>query len=221
MRTRLTDKTVAKLAAPARGNRVTYDGTVAGFGVRITAAGARSFVLNYRRKADGRERRYTIGAFPNWSTTAAREEARRLRRKIDAGADPVGELREQRAAPTVSDLADRFLAEHVPRKRPATQRDYRHQLAGDVLPVLGRTKVAAVTPGDIEALHRAISVRAPTHANRVLALVSKMFSLAMRWGYCDKNPVLGIERNPSTSATAISPRPSLAGSRPSWPNVPM
>ncbi len=195
MRTRLTDKSVAKLAPPARGNRIAYDGTVAGFGVRVTAGGARSFVLNYRRKADGRERRYTIGAFPNWSTTAAREEARRLRRKIDAGADPVGDLREQRSAPAVSDLADRFLLEHVPRKRPATQRDYRQQLAVDVLPVLGRTKVAAVTPGDIEALHRAISVRAPTRANRVLALVSKMFSLAMRWGYCDKNPVLGIERN--------------------------
>jgi integrase len=195
MRTRLTDKSVAKLAAPARGNRVTYDGTVAGFGARVTAGGARSFVLNYRRKADGRERRYTIGAFPNWSCTAAREEARRLRRKIDAGADPVGELREQRAAPTVSDLADRFLAEHVSRKRAATQRDYRQQLTVDILPVLGRTKAAAVTLADIDALHRTISARAPIHANRVLALLSKMFSLAMRWGYCDKNPVLGIERN--------------------------
>ena len=196
MRTRLTDKTVAQLATPKRGNRVAYDGTVAGFGARVTAGGARAFVLNYRRKADGRERRYTIGAFPNWSTTAAREEARRLRRQIDTGADPVGELREQRAAPTVSDLADRFLAEHVPRKRPATQRDYRQQLSVDILPVLGRTKVAAVTLADIDALHRTISARAPVHANRVLALLSKLFSLAMRWGYRADNPVRGIERNP-------------------------
>jgi integrase len=192
---RLTDKIIAKLAVPARGNRISYDGTVAGFGVRITAGGARAFVLNYRRKADGRERRLTIGAFPNWSTTTAREEARRLRRQIDAGADPVGEIREQRAAPTMADLADRFLAEHVPRKRPATQRDYCQQLTVDVLPELGRLKVAAVTPSDVEALHRTISARAPTHANRVLALLSKMFSLAMRWGYRADNPVLGIERN--------------------------
>jgi integrase len=192
---RLTDKIIAKLAVPARGNRISYDGTVAGFGVRITAGGARAFVLNYRRKADARERRLTIGAFPNWSTTTAREEARRLRRQIDAGADPVGELREQRAAPTMADLADRFLAEHVPRKRPSTQRDYRQQLTVDVLPELGRLKVAAVTPSDVEALHRTISARASTHANRVLALLSKMFSLAMRWGYRADNPVLGIERN--------------------------
>jgi integrase len=193
---RLTDKTIAKLARPARGNRVTYDGTVAGFGIRVTAGGARAFVLNYRRKPDGRERRLTIGAFPNWSTTAARQEARRIRRSIDAGADPVGELRELRAAPTMSDLADRFLLEHVPRKRPATQRDYRQQLTVDVLPALGQAKVAAVTLADIELLHQEISARAPTHANRVLALLSKIFSLAMRWGYRSDNPARGVERNP-------------------------
>jgi integrase len=195
MRTRLTDKIIAKLATPASGNRISYDGTVAGFGIRITAGGARAFILNYRRKVDGRERRYTIGTFPNWSTTAAREEAKRLRRQIDVGADPVGELRARRAEPTMVDLADRFLAEHVPRKRAATQRDYRQQLSVDILPVLGRLKVPSVTVADIDALHRTITARAPIHANRVIALLSKMFALAMRWGWCSDNPVKGIERN--------------------------
>jgi integrase len=195
MRTRLTDKIIAKLATPASGNRISYDGTVAGFGIRITACGARAFILNYRRKVDGRERRYTIGTFPNWSTTAAREEAKRLRRQIDVGADPVGELRARRAEPTMVDLADRFLAEHVPRKRAATQRDYRQQLSVDILPVLGRMKVPSVTVADIDALHRTITARAPIHANRVIALLSKMFALAMRWGWCSDNPVKGIERN--------------------------
>jgi integrase len=195
MRTRLTDKIIAKLATPASGNRISYDGTVAGFGIRITAGGARAFILNYRRKVDGRERRYTIGTFPNWSTTAAREEAKRLRRQIDVGADPVGELRARRAEPTMVDLADRFLAEHVPRKRAATQRDYRQQLSVDILPVLGRMKVPSVTVADIDALHRTITARAPIHANRVIALLSKMFALAMRWGWCSDNPVKGIERN--------------------------
>jgi hypothetical protein len=195
MRTRLTDKTIAKLAPPARGNQVTYDGTVAGFGARVTAAGARAFVLNYRRKADGRERRYTIGAFPNWSTTAAREEAKRLKRAIDGGADPVGEIQESRAAATVADLADRFLREYVPRKKPATQRDYIQQIATDIRPALGRMKVATVAFADIDALHRTISARAPTHANRVIALLSRMFSLAIKWDWRTDNPCRGIERN--------------------------
>ena len=63
------------------------------------------FVVNYRRKGDGLERRYTIGAFPDWSVTAAREEAKRIKREIDGGADPVGKDKADRAAPTVADFA--------------------------------------------------------------------------------------------------------------------
>src|SRR5262245_9290487 len=117
MSQKLTDAIVRRLAAPKAGNRIYYDETVKGFGCRVTAAGARAFVVNYRRKLDGVERRYTIGAFPDWNTTAAREEAKRLKRLIDGGADPVGEHREQREAPTINDLCDRFEQEHLPRKR--------------------------------------------------------------------------------------------------------
>src|SRR5262249_26780702 len=88
---KLTDNLLRRLPPPARGNKVTYDDAVKGFGCRVTAAGGRAFILNYRRKLDGRERRYTIGSFPDWGTTAARVEAKRLKRAIDGGADPVGE----------------------------------------------------------------------------------------------------------------------------------
>ena len=52
-----------RLPAPERGNRVTYDRAVPGFGLRVTAAGARAFVLRYRRRSDGRQRVFTIGGF--------------------------------------------------------------------------------------------------------------------------------------------------------------
>jgi len=51
----LTDAVVKRLPAPAKGYRVHYDDTP-GFGCRVTAAGARSFVLNYVTRAAGRER---------------------------------------------------------------------------------------------------------------------------------------------------------------------
>src|SRR5262249_51416497 len=100
---KLTDKLVRSLERPAAGNRITYDTEIKGFGVRITAAGAIAFVINYRRRSDGLERRCTIGGWPAWSVAIAREEAKRLRRDIDVGADPVGEIRDQRDAPTVND----------------------------------------------------------------------------------------------------------------------
>jgi integrase len=192
---RLTDVAIKRLPAPPRGNKVTYDNAVSGFGIRITAGDARAFVLNYRRKIDGRERRITIGGYPDWGTTAAREEAKRLKRLIDGGADPVGEQEENRAAATVSDLCARFERDYVPRKRPSTQRVYRQQIAADILPALGRMKVAAVSPADTDGFHHRLSARAPTHANRTLAVLSKMFSLAIRWGWRNDNPCRGIERN--------------------------
>ena len=192
----LTDRNIPQLPAPARGNKLTYDTETRGFAVRVTAGGGRAFILNYRRKVDGRERRFTIGAFPDWKTTAARDYAKKLKRQIDGGADPVGELQEARGAATVRDLAERFLADYVPRRRVSTQRDYIRQIAKNILPDLGNLKVDAVTFADVDRLHRVMSKRAPTQANRTIAVLSRMFTLAKRLGMrTGDNPVKGIERN--------------------------
>jgi integrase len=192
---KLTDNLLRQLPSPARGNKITYDEVVKGFGVRTTAAHGQAFILNYRRKADGRERRYTIGSFPDWGTTAAREEAKRLKRAIDGGADPVGEQEENRAAATVADLCARFERDYLPRNRPSTQRVYRQQIRTDILPAFGRAKVAAVSHADIDGFHHRLSARAPTHANRTVAVLSRMFNLAIRWGWRADNPCRGVERN--------------------------
>lgn len=192
---RLTDTMVKRLPAPERGNKLHYDAEVKGFAVRVTAAGSRAFVLNYRRKTDGRERRLTIGAFPDWPTAAAREEAKRLKRAIDAGDDPVGDQQANRDAPTVAELVERFVAEQLPRRRPSTARDYLRRLNADILPALGGLKVHAVAFADIEAMQRRISARgSPIAANRICALASKLFSVAIKLGWRPDNPVRGIER---------------------------
>ena len=72
-----TDRAVKALQAPERGNRTAWDSELRGFGVRTTAAGAKSFVLNYR--SGGRERRLTIGSYPDWPLAKAREQARALK----------------------------------------------------------------------------------------------------------------------------------------------
>jgi integrase len=193
---KLTDKSVKALPAPPKSNRVFYDTDVKGFGCRVTATGARAFVLNYRRKADGLERRWTIGGFPDWTTGAAREEAKRLKRLIDGGADPVGEQQEARGAPTVSDLCDRFLAEFSSTLRPSTAGDYAALVRMHIKPALGRQKVAAVRYAEIAALHRRMSGQGTGHqANRAVALLSRMFNLAIRWQWRTDNPARGIERN--------------------------
>ena len=192
---RLTDALVKRLPAPPKGNRITYDPALPGFGVRVTAAAHRAFVLTYWNRA-GRQRRYTIGSFPDWSVTGAREEARRLKRIIDQGDDPLAEIVAERAAPIVNDLIQRFLEEHVSRKRPRTQYDYRNMIERHLRPALGRMKVAEVAWGDVDVLHRRITKTGrTTQANRVVTMAAKMFALAVRWKMRADNPAKGIERN--------------------------
>jgi integrase len=193
--TRLTDAAVRRLAFPPRGNRITYDADVKGFGIRVTAAGARAFVLTYRTHA-GRQRRYTIGSFPDWQTTAAREEARRLKRAIDGGGDPLADLTAARGAPTVADLIARFETEHLPRRREQTAAHYRRLVGSYIAPALRHLKVADVRFEDADRLHHKITKDGkPYAANRCMAVGSKMFALAIRWGWRKDNPFRGIERN--------------------------
>src|SRR5215471_21735077 len=88
-RQRLTDAIVRRLPTPEQGKHITPDSEVAGFGVRITANGARRYVLRYTTRA-GRERTYTTGDATVWRTTQARDKAKELRREIADGGDPLG-----------------------------------------------------------------------------------------------------------------------------------
>src|SRR3979411_1159347 len=89
----LSEETIKGLRTPAKGNSITYfaGATIQGakvprgFGVRVTASGARAFILNYRLR--GREHRFTIGAWPDWSALKAVREARNLRQRVDPGED--------------------------------------------------------------------------------------------------------------------------------------
>ncbi|MFD1986826.1 tyrosine-type recombinase/integrase [Mesorhizobium newzealandense] len=194
MSLKLTDTIVDKLPLPSTGNKITYDDDVKGFGIRVTAGGARSFILNYRTRS-GLERRYTIGSRPDWKTGPAREEAKSLKKQIDVGADPMGEVSAAREAKTVADLCDRFEKEHLTKKRDSTARDYKALIKNHVLPALRNKKVADVEFTDIDGLHRKISKTAPYLANRTVAVLSKMFGLAIKWRWRTDNPAKGIERN--------------------------
>ena len=194
MSQRLTDRLGRTIEAPVAGNRIVYDFEVKGFGVRITKAGARAWVINYR--ANGRQRRATIGDVADWPVQLAREQAKSMKRLVDQGCDPVTERAVARQAPTVADLVDRYEADVLPKKAPRSHGEDR-ALGRRLVARLGQLKVAAVRHADLDQLHREISrAGTPIRANRVISLASRLFNLAIKWGWRADNPCRGIERNP-------------------------
>ncbi len=101
-----------------------------------------------------------------------------------------------RAATTINGLADRFITEHLPKRRPATQSDYKSLIRLYIRPALGTMKARDVRHADIERLHARILKHAPYSANRTVAVLSRMMSLAMKWEVRADNPAIGIERAP-------------------------
>ncbi len=129
-RAKLNEQAIKRLPVPAAGNRIAYFAGVTiqgsraprGFGVRVTAAGARSFILNYRLR--GREYRFTIGAWPDWSVLKAVREARNLRQRVDRGENPLEDRIPPPAIQAVSAVLDEFIKRYVRNKeRPLRSAD--------------------------------------------------------------------------------------------------
>lgn len=184
-RVRLTEAEVRRTQPPESGNRIFYDGEVPGFGCRVTAAGARSFVLNYSSR--GRERRLTIGSWPAWSVVAARAKAKELRRQIDGGADPLGEKEAREKALTVDGLARDYLDLYAKPKKRSWAADERI-LTAYVIPAIGRMKVEEVHRRDVAQMLDPIAKRGPVMANRTLACVRKLFNWSVERGLLDASP---------------------------------
>lgn len=191
--TKLTKTLVERLRPHAECDKFVWDSALPGFGLRVYPSGKRKYVVQYRTK-DNRQRRVGIGQHGVLTAEGARIKARDILADVSKGKDPAAEKRAAREAPTVRDLADDYLERHaIPNKRPASVDDDRAMLNRLVLPKLGSTKVATVSRPDIEKLHNKLR-STPYAANRLLALLSKMFNLAVAWGWRVTSPVKGIPR---------------------------
>ena len=194
MAVRITDKSIKAMKAPVAGNRISWDSEIGGFGARITSAGVRSFVLDYRIAS--RQRRFTIGRYPEMTVAAARIRASELRVKVGDGHDPMEERQHGRVEPTMTDLADDYLERYaIPNKRPTSVRNDSQMIDRFIRPELGKFRLKAIGKRDVESLHASLK-KTPYLANRLLSLLSKMFSLAIEWKWMAENPARGVARFP-------------------------
>ena len=138
----------------------------------------------------------TIGPFGAFTLQMARETAQRMRVDVAQGTDPLSDKQADRATLTVNELSVRYIEEHAKsKKKPKSVYLDEVNLKNYVLPNLGSLRISEVSRNDISSLHHKM-IKTPYQANRVLALISKMFNLAEKWGIKQdgSNPCIHVEK---------------------------
>ena len=193
MKMRLTKRGVDSIK-PQDKVFVAWDADLPNYGLKVTPRGKKVYIAQYRHQ--GRRRRYTIGEHGPVTPDQARSRAQAILGRAANGEDPAGVKAQTKKALTIADLAARFLEEHasVKKKARSTAED-RRLLNKHILPALGGLKVQAVSRADVAKLHHRLKAT-PYQANRVLALVSKLFNMAERWGLRPDatNPARHVEK---------------------------
>ena len=173
---------------------IIWDSALPGFGVRMRRGSpAKRFYVQYRLKT-GQQRKRALGRYGVLTVEEARAQARQWLAAVQRGEDPAAQTAQ--SPHTVADLTARYLVEHAERKNtPETRRKATAMLRLHVLPAFGALQVQAVTRADILALQARLADR-PVLANRVLALVSVVFTCAELWEWREPrtHPVWRIPR---------------------------
>jgi integrase len=178
-----------------------YDADLTGFGLKVSPTGARSFIVEYRPGAGGRnvsKRRMVIGTPKNLTPEEARNLASGILARVRLGGDPAAERTTARKAENVSELLKAFMDDHIrPKRKARTAKLFEGYMKNHIEPALGTRKAPALTRAEVERLHRAIGRTNSVTANRVLALIGAAYSYGSRSGHLPErmtNPAGGIEK---------------------------
>ena len=189
----ISKRTIGKLPVGDK-EAVYWDRDLPGFGVRVYPNGTKVYVVQTR--VDGKSKRITVDRHGVISPDQARRKAAQMIARIKAGEDPKPEAVKKPTGPTVAELAERYLIEHVEvRCKPRTVDACRWLVKKFVLPDLGDMAIAAVQRGHITDLHHKHR-NTPYQANRILEVVRKMFNLAEAWGLREdgSNPCRHVQK---------------------------
>ena len=174
----LSNRVVDRLSVEGK-DVIYWDRDLPGFGVRVYRSGARVYLVQGR--GPGGSKRIAVGRHGVISADEARRRGAMLLTRIKAGEEL--EPRSGTAAgPTVGELAERYLREHVAvRCKPNTARGYRRVIAEYILPTLGKLPAAALGREHVADLHHRLRMT-PASANEAVGALSRIFNQAEAWG---------------------------------------
>jgi integrase len=192
---KLDDKTAKALRLPeGRSELIVFDNKLTGFGVRLRAGGARSWIVQYR--LGRQQRRKTIGSVETLSAGVAREAAKRDLAAVELGDDPQADVAAERrlAVQTLEGVAARFLRHQQGRLKIRSYQEVDRHLRLHWAPLM-RLPVHAVARRDVACrLGEIKAERGGYAANRARATLSALFGWAIREGLAETNPVIGTNK---------------------------
>lgn len=180
------------------------DTLVPGFLCKITPAGRKVFMLQYRTNA-GERRKPALGLYGELTVEQARSLAQEWLAQVRRGGDPAAAKAEARQAPTVKELCTKFMEDYSKkRNKLSTQAGYQAVINRNIIPLLGRKKVQDVKRPDIAGLMEKLSYK-QTEANKVFSVLRKMFNMAEVWGYRPDgtNPCRHVPMFPAGKSTHL------------------
>ncbi|WP_186130414.1 tyrosine-type recombinase/integrase [Burkholderia gladioli] len=180
------------------------DTLVPGFLCKITPAGRKVFMLQYRTNA-GERRKPALGLFGELTVEQARSLAQEWLAQVRRGGDPAADKAEARQAPSVAELCKKFMEDYSKkRNKPSTRVGYQGVIDRCIIPLLGRKKVHDVKRPDVAGLMEKLSYKR-TEANKAFSILRKMFNMAEVWGYRPDgtNPCRHVPMFPAGKSTHL------------------
>jgi len=191
----LTKRQIDSFTYAGSGKDIRWDDQLSGFGVRIYPSGKKSFVVQYRKPGQRSSRFTTLGQYGVLTLDQARKKARRFLVDVGDGADPLDGRPPTNT--TIKQFAKTYVQDYAKRAKKTWREDER-RLEKHIVPTLGSHSLIDVQRPDVARLHQKLGQGTPIEANRVLALVSHLFTKAEEWGYVPAghpNPARGVQKN--------------------------
>lgn len=185
----LTDTKIKSLKSRENRYQVADSG---GLILEIRPTGGKTWLYRYR--VNGKPEKLTIGSYPEITLAEARNLHQEARRKVERGESPCAEKQqaqeEARLGSTVADFTELWFADYGAQSSLNWRKSVRNWLDKDVIPGLGKLKIADVTPRDILGLLDNIKARGATvSALRVRIILKQIFDAAKGRQAILNNPV--------------------------------
>ncbi len=189
---RLTQRQVDTIQPDPERRITIWDDLLKGFGVRVHPSGRKTFVVCYRPHDTRKFRWLTLGSASVLSAAEARKRAGVALAVVASGQDPADKkpshttpdprLAQCDRSLTIAAFAPIYMRDHARKeKKPRSAEGDQSNLDRFVIPALGDRPLEQITTLEIASLHAKLGASTPVQANRVLALISVLFSKAVDW----------------------------------------